>query len=77
MSGQTIMGCSMFGAFNLKDDTDIESFGQAYNAFCKHLKAKGYLVSWRLFERAFHDGYDANCPSSRILIEMKFHDHQA
>lgn len=69
--------CSMFGTFNLRSDTDLVSFQRAFNALCEHLRDKEYLVSWRLWERAYHDGYDANFPDTTIVIEMCFHDRNA
>lgn len=68
---------SMFGTFNLRSDTDLPSFQKAFHALCEHLRDKEYLGSWRLWERAYHDGYDANFPDTSIVIEMCFHDRKA
>lgn len=68
--------CSMFGAFNLRKGKDIFSFKQAFDAFCEHLCAEGYLRSWRLCKRAYHEGYDSGFPDVEVLLEMCFHDHK-
>lgn len=69
--------CSMFGAFNLRDRQTISSFEQSFDAFCEHLKSKGYVHSWKVWERAYDDGYDSQFPNVEILVEMCFYDHQA
>ncbi len=69
--------CSMFGAFNLQDGQTISSFEQAFDAFCNHLKSEGYVHSWKVWNRAYHEGYDARFPNVEVLVEMCFHDHQA
>jgi hypothetical protein len=68
---------SMFGAFNLREGGDLLSFRLAFDAFCEHLKLKGYLHSWRLWERAYHDGYDTRFPDVSVIIEMCFLHHRA
>lgn len=67
----------MFGAFNLRSGCDLASFKAAYDPYCEHLKERGYLQSWRVWRRAYHDGYDARFPEVSVLIEMRFHDHAA
>jgi len=67
----------MFGAFNLRDGCDLASFKQAFEAFSQHLKDEGYLLSWRMWQRARHDGYDSNFPELEVMIEMTFVDHAA
>lgn len=69
--------CSMFGTFNLRNDSDLASFKQAFDAFCEHLKMEGYVHSWRLWERAHHEGYDTRFPDTSIILEMCFHDDKA
>ena len=69
--------CSMFGTFNLRSGSDLASFKQAFYALCEHLRDKEHLQSWRLWERAYHEGYDADFPDTSIVIEMCFHDRQA
>ncbi len=69
--------CSMFGAFNLQDGQTISSFEQAFDAFCNHLKSEGYVHSWKVWNRAYHEGYGARFPNVEVLVEMCFHDHQA
>lgn len=69
--------CSMFGAFNLRKGKTISTFKQAFDAFCEDLKTEGYLHSWRLWERAYHEGYDTKFPDVGILLEMCFHNHNA
>ncbi len=68
---------SMFGAFNLREGIDLSSFKLVFDDFCEHLKLKGYLHSWRLWERAYHEGYDARFPNVGVIIEMCFLDYQA
>lgn len=70
-------GCSLFGTFNLRRNTDIASFQSAFDAMCAHLKDKGYLHSWSLWERAYHDGYDAGFPERSVILEMCFVDEAA
>jgi hypothetical protein len=67
---------SMFGAFNLRENTDFPRFKSAFDSFCNHLKDEGYLASWRLWERAYHDGYDTRFPDASVVLEMCFQDHQ-
>ncbi|MCR9139438.1 MAG: hypothetical protein NXI27_25785 [Alphaproteobacteria bacterium] len=55
----------------------MASFQEAFDAFCEHLKSKGYLHSWRLWQRTPHEGYDSGFPDLAILLEMCFHNHQA
>ena len=66
----------MFGAFNLREGTDLPSFKLVFDDFCEHLKLNGYLHSWRLWERAYHEGYDAGFPNVRVIIELCFPDYQ-
>lgn len=67
----------MFGAFNLRSDNNLFAFQQAFDAFCEHLKEADYLKSWRLWERAYHEGYDMNFSNVSVLLEMRFHDHKS
>lgn len=67
---------SMFGAFNLREGIDLQSFRLAFNAFCEHLKLQGYVYSWRLWERAYHDGYDTRFPDVGVVIEMCFQNYR-
>ncbi|MEM9104672.1 MAG: DUF6614 family protein [Pseudomonadota bacterium] len=67
--------CSMLGTFNLRGNADLKSFRSAFDALCAHLRRKGHLQSWRLWQRAYHPGYDANFPETSIIIEMCFHNH--
>ena len=76
MSKLQIEFCSMFSAFNLCEGKDLSSFKQAFNAFCEHLRQSGYLHSWRLWERAYHEGYDTRFPDVGVILEMCFQDHQ-
>ncbi len=69
--------CSMFGAFKLRTGYDLETFKAAFDAFCEHLKQTGYLHSHRLWQRAYHEGYDTRFPNAGIVLEMCFHHHQA
>jgi len=69
--------CSMFGTFNLRNESDLASFKQAFDALCEHLWGKEHLQSWRLWERAYHEGYDADFPNTSLVIEMCFRDRQA
>lgn len=77
MTVQTPETCSMFGAFNLRSGFDLITFKSAFNAFCDHLEEAGYLRSRRLWQRAYHEGYDTRFPDAGIVIEMCFHSHQA
>jgi hypothetical protein len=69
--------CSMFGMFNLRGGIDLPAFKTDYDALCEHLNLEGYLISWRMWERAYHHGYDAGYPEVAVMIEMCFHDHAA
>ena len=77
MPSENVSSCSMFGGFNLRDGNDLASFKSAYDAFCLHLKDQGYVTSWRVWKRAYHDGYDSNFPDVAVMIEMAFPDHAA
>lgn len=77
MTPKTSDTCSMLGAFNLRKGYDLETFKAAFDAFCDHLTQTGYLHSHRLWQRAYHSGYDTLFPNARIVIEMRFHSHQA
>lgn len=68
---------SMFGAFNLREGTDLQAFKLSFDLFCEHLRLKGYLHSWRLWERAYHEGYDTRFPDVGVVIEMRFLDYHA
>ena len=67
----------MFGAFNLRADVILKDFKLDFDAFCQHLKVEGHLRDWRLWERAYHAGYDTRFPEVRIIIEMRFAHYQA
>ncbi|MEM1048399.1 MAG: DUF6614 family protein [Pseudomonadota bacterium] len=69
--------CSLFGTFNLRGSTDLASFKQAFDALCEHLRDRRYLQTWRLWERAYHDGYDAGFPDTSLVVEMGFPTHRA
>ena len=69
--------CSMFGAFNLRHDVELSAFKYSFDAFCEHFHQQGHVHSWRLWERAFHKGYDSNFPDVRIMLEMCFHNYEA
>lgn len=69
--------CSMSGAFELHDGCDLASFKPAVDEFSQHLRDEGYLLSWRIWRRARHDGYDSNSPDLEVMIEMTFVDHAA
>lgn len=69
--------CSMFGTFNLRSETDIAAFKRSFDGLCAHLKTEGYLHSWRVWERVYHEGYDARFPSTSVILEMCFHDDAA
>jgi hypothetical protein len=67
----------MFGVFNLRKGVDLQTFKQAFDAFCIHLTQRGYVHSFRVWKRAHHSGYDANFPDVEVMVEMSFHDHGA
>ncbi|MEM9342184.1 MAG: DUF6614 family protein [Pseudomonadota bacterium] len=67
---------SMLGTFNLRDTTDLATFKADFDALCTHLVDVGMLLSWRLLERAYHDGFDAAFPETHLVIEMRFRDHE-
>ncbi len=69
--------CSLFGAFNLREGISLQEFKQAYDAMCEHLRQQGYLQRWRIWERAYHSGYDARFPEVEVMVEMCFHNHEA
>lgn len=74
MTSSEQTSCSMFGGFNLRDGSDLASFKLAFDAFADHLKDEGYLLSWRVWQRSKHDGYDSNFPGVEVMIEMTFKD---
>ncbi|MEM1021484.1 MAG: DUF6614 family protein [Pseudomonadota bacterium] len=67
----------MFGAFNLKKGADITTFQTAFDAFCEDLQEAGFVTHWRLWQRAYHDGYDADFPDLAILVEVCFKSRAA
>lgn len=67
----------MFGAFNLRSGIDLLTFKKAYDGLCEHLNQQGYVHSWRIWERAYHSGYDTRFPEVAVMVEMCFHDHDA
>ncbi len=67
--------CSMLGTFNLRSNTDLRAFRAAFDSLCEHLRRRGHLHSWRIWQRAHHPGYDANFPDTSIIMEMCFHNH--
>lgn len=77
MENTNTSSCSMFGAFNLQSGKTLLTFQLAFDAFCTHLKEVGYVPSWRVWERAYHDGYDTRFPDVSVMIEMRFHTYEA
>lgn len=47
---------SMFGTFNLRPDTDLAAFKQAFDTFCAHLQTKGFVTSLRVWHPACRAG---------------------
>ncbi|MEM9138941.1 MAG: DUF6614 family protein, partial [Pseudomonadota bacterium] len=77
MSEETSRPCSMFGAFDLRPGHELAAFKAAFGAFCQHLKDEGYLVSWRIWKRSRHPGYDSQFPDIEVMIEMVFANRAA
>lgn len=67
----------MFGTFNLRADTDLGTFKSAFDAMCEHLQQMGFVHSWRMWERVYHQGYDASFPTTSIILEVCFYNEAA
>lgn len=65
---------TMHGLFDLKPGIEVHAYHDAFEAFCRHLQAQGYVTAWSFMRRAPHPGYDRNPPETLYYVSIDFLD---
>jgi hypothetical protein len=65
---------TMHGLFDLKPGNEAGGYRDAFEAFCHHLQAQGYVTAWSFMRRSPHPGYDRNPPETTYCVSIDFPD---
>ena len=65
---------TMHGLFDLKEGITGGAYRDALDAFCRHLRDRGYVLSWAFMRRSPHPGYDRNPPETAFHVSIDFPD---
>ncbi|MEM6988724.1 MAG: DUF6614 family protein, partial [Pseudomonadota bacterium] len=63
---------TLHGQFDLRPGCSAEDFKAAYDAFSAHLRALGFVHTWRLMRRCPHPGYDTHPPPTEFVADLVF-----
>ncbi len=65
---------TLHGLFSLKEDTTLEAFLPALDAYLHHLQAAGYVLRWRVEQRQVLGHFDRGLPEFTHYIAIEFPD---
>jgi Family of unknown function (DUF6614) len=65
---------TLHGLFSLKEDSTLEIFLPALEAYLRHLQAVGYVLRWRVEQRQVLGNFDRGLPEFTHYIAIEFPD---